>query len=368
MKSRLTALFFAAGFLFAQGPPNVEVVRVVSKPLQRTVILPGEFLPYESVAIFSRVTGFVETVKVDRGSVVKKDELLARLVAPEMKAQIAELEAKVQTAEAQRTEAEAKLVGDQSTYEKLKAAAQTPGVVAGNDLVLSGKTVEAGRARLRSYESSANAAKAAVQAMQEIEKYLDVTAPFDGVITERKIHPGALVGPAGGPNATAMFQLEQLSKLRLVVAVPEVDLGGIVRGARVSFTVPAYPGETFNGVVARLAHAVDTKTRTMPVEMDVANPAGRLAPGMFPQVAWPVHRRKQSLLVPPTAVVVTTERAFVIRVNQGVTEWVNVSRGASAGGLVEVFGPLKAGELVVRRGSDELREGTKVAVKEAPSP
>ena len=352
------------GLLLGQTPPTVDVVRVVAKPLERTVRLPGEFMPYLSVAIYPKVTGFVEAVNVDRGSIVKKDDVLARLVAPELEAQLAEAQAKVQAVEAQRAEAEAKLVSDQSTYEHLKAAAATPGVVAGNDLVVSEKAVEAARARVRSLESSAKAGRQAVQALQEVERYLVVTAPFDGVITERKVHPGALVGPAGGAAASMpMFQLEQVSRLRLTVPVPELDLAGIVNGARVSFTVPAYPGETFAGIISRVAHSVDIKTRTMPVELDVQNRDGRLAPGMFPDVVWPVRRKRPSLFVPPTAIVVTTERTFVIRVNNGAAEWVNVTRGAQSGNLVEVFGPLKEGDQVVRRGSDDLREGTRVPVK-----
>ena len=101
----------------------------------------------------------------------------------------------------------------------------------------------------------------------------------------------------------------------------------------------------------------------MPVELDVANGTGRLAPGMYPTVRWPVRRAKPSLLVPPTSVATTTERTFVIRVRDGVTEWVNVTRGSSNGDFVEVYGPLEAGDLVVRRASDELREGTRVSTR-----
>ncbi|MBI3665373.1 MAG: efflux RND transporter periplasmic adaptor subunit [Acidobacteria bacterium] len=360
-------LFFCALLsLLAQGvaPPAVDVVEVVSKRPERTIRLPGEFMPYLSVAVYPKVTGFLETVMVDRGSIVKKDQILARLVAPELKAQLAEAQSKRQAVEAQRVEAEAKLLAEQSTYERLKAAAATPGVVAGNDLVLAEKAVEAARARVRSVESSTKAAQDAAQAIEEIERYLEVTAPFDGVITERKVHPGALVGPAGGPGAAMpMFHLEQISRLRLVVAVPEVDLAGIATGARVSFTAPAYPAETFYGTIARPARSVDVKTRSMPVELDVQNADGRLAPGMFPEVAWPVRRSRPSLYVPPSAVVVTTERTFLIRVSQGKAEWVNVARGAPAGDLIEVFGALAAGDRIVRRGSDELRAGTPVAAK-----
>jgi hypothetical protein len=95
--------------------------------------------------------------------------------------------------------------------------------------------------------------------------------------------------------------------------------------------------------------------------MEVANAGGRLAPGMYPTVLWPVRRPKPSVFVPATSIVTTTERTFVIRVRDGIAQWVNVSRGASNGDLVEVYGPLEAGDLVVRRGTDELREGSHVS-------
>jgi len=116
--------------------------------------------------------------------------------------------------------------------------------------------------------------------------------------------------------------------------------------------------------VARVAHSIDPKTRTMAVEMGVRNSDGRLAPGMYPDVTWPVRRSSASLMVPPTSIVTTTERSFVVRVNDGVIQWVNVKRGASIGNLVEVYGPLAAGDTIVRRASDELREGTRVTVRE----
>jgi membrane fusion protein, multidrug efflux system len=197
-----------------------------------------------------------------------------------------------------------------------------------------------------------------VRAVKDLGQYLQIRAPFDGIITERNVHPGALVGPGAG--STPLLRLHQVSRLRLVVAVPEALVGGIVKGARVPFTVPAYPGEPFSGVVSLIAHDLDEKTRSMAVELDVRNPDLRLSPGMYPEVQWPVRRPQPSLLVPPTSIVTTTERTFVIRVNDGVARWVNVGRGARVGDLIEVFGSLKDGDLVVRRGTDEIREGAKV--------
>jgi RND family efflux transporter MFP subunit len=290
--------------------------------------------------------------------VVRQGQALVSLEAPELAAQVAEAEEKVRALESQRAEAEARYSSSQSTFERIRAAAATPGAVAAEEVTVAQKSMEAAAALVRALESSIRAAGLSVQALRDLEGYLSVTAPFDGEITTRYVHPGALVGPGAGASATPMLRLEDNSRLRLVVAVPEADAGGIVKDARVPFTVPAYPEETFTGIVARIAHSMDLKTRTMPVELDVDNPSLRLAPGMYAQVQWPVKSSRASLLVPPGSVVTTNERQFVIRVQNGVAEWVTVTRGGPAGDLVEVIGPLRAGDMVVKRGTDELREGT----------
>jgi len=349
--------------LLAQAP--VEVVKVAAKPVERQTRLPGEFQPYLAVSIFAKVNGFVKAVNVDRGSAVRQGQVLATLEAPEMIAQVAEAQSKAQAVELQRVEAEAKLASARSTYDRLKAASATPGVVAENDVVVAQKAVEAAQALVHSYEDSIKAAQAQVQAVKDLQQYLTIKAPFEGIITERNVHPGALVGPGAG--STPLLRLHQVSRLRLVVAVPEALVGAIVKGARVPFTVPAYPGETFYGTLNLLAHDLDPKTRTMPVELDVRNPDLRLGAGMYPEVQWPVKRPLPSLLVPPTSIVTTTERTFVIRVTNGVAQWVNVGRGARVGDLVEVFGLLKEGDTIVRRGTDEIREGAKVNVQPAKS-
>jgi RND family efflux transporter MFP subunit len=344
--------------------PTVDVVKVVSQKLDITVRLPGELQPYEVVAIYPKVTGFVKWIGVDRGSHVSKGELIARLEAPELVSQRAEAQAKLQTAEAQRIEAEAKLAADESTYQRLKAAATTPGVVSGNELEVAKKTAEADRARAGALGQSVEAAKAALRSVEEVERYLRLAAPFAGVVTERNVHPGALVGPG---VAVPMLRIETRVRLRLVVPVPETFVAGIPEGTKVSFTVPAFPGETFSGRVARIAHSVDVKTRTMPVELDVMNPSGRLDPGMFPEVLWPVRRPWPTLFVPASAVARTTERVFVVRVRDGKSEWVDVKTGATSGSLIEVFGDLKEGDQVALRGTDEVRPRTGVTPRLVPA-
>jgi membrane fusion protein, multidrug efflux system len=344
--------------------PTVEVAKVVSRKLAISVRLPGELQPYEVVAVYPKVTAFVDSISVDRGSVVKTGQLMARLVAPEIAAQRSEAQSKLQGAEAQRGEADAKLAADESTYERLKAASATPGVVAGNDLEVAQKAVEADRARLESVREGAQAARSALKSVSEIEGYLQVRAPFDGVVTERNVHPGALVGPASGSGVgVPIVRVEKTSRLRLLIPVPEKYVAGVTEGTTVRFSVPAFPNQAFSGRVARIAHSVDVKTRTMPVELDVTNTGGRLASGMFPEILWPVTRSQPTLFVPTSAVARTTEATFLVRVRDGNTEWVNVQAGEVDGKQTEVFGDLREGDDVAVRGTDELRPGTHVATR-----
>jgi membrane fusion protein (multidrug efflux system) len=346
-------------------PVTVDVVRVVERPLNVQLSLPAELTPYLSVAIYPKVTGFVKTVRVDRGSRVRAGELLGTLEAPELLAQRSEAQSKLQEAAAQLAAARSKADADRSTYNKLKAASATPGVVAGNDVLIAEKAAEASQNQVAAGQQSVEAARQAVNAIRDLEGYLRVTAPFDGVVTERNIHPGALVGPASGSSAPVpMLRLVQNSRLRLVVPVPEAYTAEINTGTEIPFAVAAYPGQTWNGTVARIAQAVDVNTRTMAVELDVTNEDGRLATGTFCQVGWPVRRSAPSLFVPSGSVASTTARTFVVRIRNGKTEWVDVKTGLTSGPLVEVFGDLRAGDEIASRGTDELRPGTEVRARE----
>jgi RND family efflux transporter MFP subunit len=336
-----------------------ELVPVVSKPVSRTVELPGEFLPFLTVSLHARVPGYVERVLVDRGSMVKQGDLLAEMSAPEMSAQITEAESKVQAFEADRLQAAAQLAAAQSTYEGLKKAAETPGAIAGNELIQAEKQVDAAKALLNSRQQAGKAAESAVRSLRDLLAYLKISAPFEGVVTDRMVHPGTLVGPG---NDVALLVIQQVSHLRLVVPVPEEDVSGITNGASVPFQVPAWPERTYSGTIARISRALDQKTRTMAVELDVMNRDGALAPGMYPTVKWPVRRSRPALFVPKTSVVTTTERTFVIRDQSGKAEWVDVKKGVTDGDLVEVIGNLKPGDRVVRRATDEIREGTQIQV------
>jgi membrane fusion protein, multidrug efflux system len=348
-------LFGLMALSIASARTDDFLATVVAKSASRNAELPGELQPFLSVSLHAKVSGYVEKILVDRGSSVKDGQLLVEISAPETQAHISEAESKVQAAEAERLQAEAQLAGLQSTYDRLKKAAETPGAIADNELVQLQTQIDTAQAVIQSRRQAGQAAEANVRALKELQSYLHVTAPFDGIVTERLIHPGALVGPG---NAVPLLVIQQISKLRLVVAVPEEYAGTIPFGARVEFHVPAFPERSFAGTIARSAHALDPKTRTMAVELDVANSDGSLAPGMYATAQWPVRRSRLALMVPGTSVVTTSERTFVIRDRNGIAEWVDVKKGATEGSLVEVLGPLRSGDRIVRRATDEVREGS----------
>lgn len=336
--------------------PSVVLATVESKVYERTLALPADLVAFQDVAIHARVAGFIETMAVDRGSVVRRGATLARIVAPELQAELREAEAEIQAAESALAAAQATFDGERSTFERMQEASRTPGVVAGNDVDVARQRVEVARARADGARRTVDARREAARALRELDAYLHVTAPFDGVVTERAAHVGSLVGPAAGP----VVRMQQVNPLRLVAPVPEGQLGAAGVGQQVPFTVAAFPGESFTGRLARLARALDPATRTMAVEIDVDNASGRLAPGMFAEVRWTVRRQEPSLFVPRTAVVATTERIFVVRVSNGAAEWVDVKRGAAMDTLIEVVGDLSPGDQVAMRGTDELRPGSRV--------
>ena len=319
----------------AEPPAALETTTVTSQLLATTVPLAGELSAFAAVALFPRLPGFVEELSVDRGSVVKAGQILGRLSAPELLPQ--------------RAEADSKAHADESTFQRLRAASATPGAVSKHELELA--------------EGAARASQAHVRALRAQEEFLILKAPFAGVVTERNVHPGALVGPPQGSSAVPLLRIEQVTMLRLSVAVPESYLGAVKEGVSAEFTVRAWPGQRFAGRVQRIAHSLDPRTCTMQIELDVDNAGGQLAAGMFAEVLWPVRRQAPSLFVPVTAVARTTERTFVSRVRAGQLEQVPVQLGATMAERIEVFGALQAGDTVLLRGREELPTGTAVRTR-----
>src|SRR3954452_116405 len=232
--------------LYAQATAHVEMAKVERRSFAKTVPLTAELSPYLQTDIEARVPGYVERVLVDRGSIVQRGQLLVQLSAPEMSSQTSAAKAALHQAEADASQAQAQAAAVTSTYERMAEAAKTPGAVAGNELLQVQKQMEATEALVNSKKAMMRAASDNLKATEAMEGYLRVTAPFDGVITDRLVHPGMMVGSSG---QQPLLKLQQVSRLRLIVPVPETYVGSIAKGKSVTFRVPAQPGRTFTGTI-----------------------------------------------------------------------------------------------------------------------
>lgn len=348
--------------------PTVIVVTVTAAPASRRVAVPGELRPFQDARLYPRVSGFVREVLVDRGSKVHRGQVLSRIEAPELEAQVAEAGSRVQAAEGALAEAEARYDASRATYNRVKTAAATQGVVAPDELQRSLGAARADSARLSAAGAQADAARSSQRAVTETGSYLAITAPFDGVITERNVSPGALVGPASGSGSPPMFAIEDDSHLRLVVALPEAYVGSAGAMGAAAFQVRAFPADTFRAVLARRAGTLDPRTRAELLEFDVANPSGRLEAGMYADVLVPVARSSPTMTVPAAAVATSVDGPFVIAVIGDTTHWVRVRKGDTVGDRVEVFGDLRVGDRVVARATEEVRSGIRVRTAAAEVP
>ena len=331
----------------ASADVRYDAVRVTATQPAQSLSLPGELDSYFQTDIFPRVSSYVKVLRADIGDHVRQGQVLAELDAPELTAALSEARSK-------QSVAQASFQASRGTFRRLRQTARTAGAV--SPLALD-------QARTQATSDSLNvvAARAHYQAAAQMAAYLRLTAPLTGVITERNASPGALVGP-GGQSAVPLFRLKQLSRLRLRIAVPEAYVGDIHAGAPMQFTVRAFPGQQFTGKIDRVAGNVTPGTRAETVEIDIANPGEQLKPGMFASATIPIKAPQSSLFVPKSAVVSTAERTYVIRVAGGKTELVDVQKGDENAGQVQVFGPLKAGDVVLKAGNEEIGKDEPIQV------
>jgi membrane fusion protein (multidrug efflux system) len=330
--------------------PPVVLAPVVKGKLSTSIAVPGELIPYQQVDIYAKINSYVKKLNADIGSQVHAGELLATLEAPEINSQLAEAESRIK-------QQEAVYFASKANYDRLLSTSKTPGTISQNDL-------EQAEAKKNSDLANVDAAKSAYKGVAANLAYLEIRAPFDGVITTRNVNQGAYVGP-GGKTTDPLFVLQDQTRLRLVVSIPEIYTSELSNKDFVNFNVRSLPGQVFKAQVKRLAGALDEKLRSERLEMDVFNKDKKLLPHMYADVNVPVPSNDSTFIVPKTAVVSSTEKVFVIRVTNHHAEWVPVQKGLQSGDSMEVFGKLKPGDQVVKNATDEIRDGSEVKDTEA---
>ncbi len=328
--------------------PAREAFSLRKGRLSPTLQTPGELIAFQQVDMYAKVNSFVKKLYADIGSQVKSGQLLAVLEAPEITSQQAAAESRLKSQEAV-------YIASKATYDRLLETSQTPGTISQNDLDIA-------LAKKNSDYAQLDAAKAAYKEIAQTLDYLEIRAPFTGVISSRNVNPGAYVGPSGKGSDLPIFTLQEQKKLRLVISVPEAYTGFINHTGEVTFTVKALPDQKFTARVARLAGAVGDRLRSERVEMDVYNDNKKLLPGMAAEVYIPLPAVDSTFIVPKSAVVNSTVKPFVIRVINNKAEWVNVETGRSTDDKEEIYGKLSAGDQLIKTASEEIRDGSEIKV------
>jgi membrane fusion protein (multidrug efflux system) len=330
----------------ASSPPSVSVVRPERGAMTRSITLPGDLVGLYESALHAKVTGYLKTIRVDKGDWVKKGEVLAEIEVPE-------LEQKLQRARAS-------LAVRRGTYERLRRVWQTdPRLVAREDVDIA--------------QGQFEEAKAEMEELEALVGYTHIVAPFDGVVTARFVDPGALIQASGHGGSSEMegsspgkgnnvpiVTVSDIDTLRVYVYVPEEETSLIKAGMPVTLRLREFPGREFRASVTRFATALDLSTRTMLVEADIENQKHELYPGMYADVVIELARHDSALKLPASAVGGSGDASFVFVVREGRLAKIPVSVGFTNEGKVEIASGLAGDESVVGTVTPALTEGEAV--------
>ncbi len=324
--------------------PQTQVFSLKKGRLSSSLQIPGELIGYQQVDLYAKVNSFVKKLYVDVGSEVKEGDLLATMEAPELGSQLAGAESAIKSREAI-------YLASKANYDRLLETSKTPGTISPNDL-------EQATARKSSDSAQLQAAQSAHTEIMEMQNYLQIRAPFNGVITVRNVNPGAYVGPAGKGSELPLFNLQEQKRLRLVLSVPEAYTGYLNNKNEVSFTVKSQPDHEFKAAISRMSGSIDNRLRSQHIEMDVMNNDKKLLPGMVAEVNLQLPASDSAFVVPKSAVMNSTESIFVIRVVNNQSQRVDIKTGRGTNGMIEIYGHLNEGDLLLMSASDEIKNGT----------
>lgn len=320
-------------------PPFVNAAKVKRAATTSELQLPGNITPITEAYIFARASGYLKRRYVDIGDRVRRDQLLAEIDAPDLDQQVSQARAAVAQAEGELGQAEAtlqQLIATRDlaaiTWERYKVLTAS-GAVSRQDGDMQSTAAKTAEANVTAGEKSVHAAqefvrasKATLQRLVTLQGYERITAPFDGVITARNVDIGALISAAGssqGPNPSSgtapsdvprsgeIFRVAEISRLRILVAVPQMYLPGIHVGQAAKVSVQERPNLSFPGKVTRTSSSLDAASRTLLTEVQVDNPTGVLLPGMYARLQFVADRADPPFLVPDAALVVRAKGTTV---------------------------------------------------------
>jgi RND family efflux transporter MFP subunit len=337
--------------------PKVAVVRPQRKTVSRPISRPGYNIEaYQSTALYPKISGYVGKWHLSRrgkpfdiGDRVRRNEVLAELLVPEMEVEVEQKQALVAQAEAEVKQARAAVLRSEADrdwrkaqYDRLSRVGRS-GVLDRENVEEARFALEAARAAVAKAQADVAVARARLPVArkardyaQTLLRYTKIVAPFDGVITRRRLNEGDFVQPAAGMKGEPLFVVDQVDPVRVFVNVPEAEAGWIRDRDEATVRSRRYPGRPFKGTVTRTSGSLDPATRTLRTEIDLPNPEGELLSGMYVDVTI-TPRRPNAWALPESAVVVTDEGAWCYRLEGGKAVRTPLQVGLSGGGVVQVL-------------------------------
>jgi RND family efflux transporter MFP subunit len=383
---------------------NVLVIKAKLTSGSAELELPGNIQALNLASIYARTSGYVRERLVDIGTPVKAGQLLAVIASPEVDQELAQGQAAVEQARAALEQANANL--SQARAQVIQAKANVAQAQANEELAgttnerwtrlvdkgvlpkqqgderrsaFNARHAETGaviaaeataEANVGSRTADISAARAAIDAqlanvrrLEQIQSFERVVAPFDGVVTERRIEKGDLISAGSGGSDRNLFTVAQSKTLRIQVSVPQNYAVDLQPGQDAEVTLRERPGETFHGKIARTAESIAAATRTLLTEVQVDNSAGHLLPGMYAQVKFALQRSHPVVLIPGSALVANAQGTRVAQVGPDRhVHLITVQTGRDLGTEVEILSGLSGAEAVINNPPDNLSEGQQVNV------
>jgi membrane fusion protein (multidrug efflux system) len=311
---------------------SVEVVNPQKRSFSGEILITGSAEANQKVMLYAMESGYVSSIKKDLGDYVKKGETIALLTNPNL---VREKEQK-----------QAIYDGKKSIYDRLEQThKQTPAIV-------PLQMVDNAKAEFLLAESELNAAKDRLG-------FLRIRAPFSGIITKRMVDIGALVQSGlTEDNPQGIVEIQETNIIRVTIPMPESDVAFISKGMEANVSFPELAGGSFTATVSRLAGALDAKSKTMQVELDIANPEGRIKPGMYAKVTIEISSRDDVMSLPITAKIIAQNQAFILVVKDNLVEKTPLRMGLSNKDYFEVLNPeITENNLIIIQGKGLVKAG-----------
>ncbi len=355
--------------------PDVHVAEAKLTRDEHGTVLPGQTVAYDEADLFARATGFITERRVDIGSHVHKGDLLARIAAPDLDEQLNQARAQLGQQEAAVLQAQASLRQAQENTKLAASNKRRSVTLAGEgwdtqqnaetqstNAAVSSTSIASAQAGIGVAVANVRAQQATVDRLVALTGFEQVTAPFDGVITQRDIDVGDLV-QSDTSSGTALFHIDQEDVLRCEVYVPQSEFAGIRDGIGAKVTVPELPGRVFRAKVSRTSVSLAQNSRSMLVEIDVPNPDGALTPGLYVDVAFVLQDAAPTVVVPDAALIFDAAGLRVATVtSEQRVRMVPITIYRDFGEKAEIRQGLAGKEALVVNPPADLHDGQKVHV------